>query len=209
MANYCDLYVIGEESENDAEDDIVQNEPFNSADVNVSAMFNELSSGNKEKDNTSVKSVSRLGLGRDRNFQNDADRRPSSVRKSTSRVKNMIFEPTYRMEPMPDQYFVWYKVRNLLNKTIAPLFESFSYSSKAAGNFIKMICNKSITVVKKKFEWPRYRYVCHVTLMELNHQAAIVAERSIKFAETDNNAVCLFTKKEYIMVVTFYGIFQE
>ncbi|CAG5125850.1 unnamed protein product, partial [Candidula unifasciata] len=63
--------------------------------------------------------------------------------------------------------------------------------------------------VKKKYEWPRYRYVCHVTMFQLNKQGVIVADRSLKFAETDNYAVCLFQKKDSVLIMTFYGIFQE
>ncbi|BFZ01954.1 hypothetical protein BsWGS_04994 [Bradybaena similaris] len=133
------------------------------------------------------------------------DKRNSSIRKD----KSSVYENTFRMEPKSDQYFIGYKVKALMMSVAGPLFSNFVYESRPAANLCRLICNKVILMMKKKFDWPRYRYVCHATIAESNQQGLIIAERCLWNTAIDGNAVCTFESKSAVLVVTLHGIYFE
>uniref|UniRef100_A0A2C9LLJ7 Uncharacterized protein n=1 Tax=Biomphalaria glabrata TaxID=6526 RepID=A0A2C9LLJ7_BIOGL len=93
-------------------------------------------------------------------------------RHSSMTRKKQFMENTYRMEPKPGQYFIWWKIR-------------------------------------RRFDYPRYRFVCHVTLVQLRRQGIIISDRSLWNTAVDNYAVCLFKNRTAVCVVTLHGIYME
>ncbi|KAH9520215.1 hypothetical protein Btru_060291 [Bulinus truncatus] len=130
-------------------------------------------------------------------------------RHSSSIRKKQLMENTYRMQPKPNQYFIWWKVRNALNKLLSPVFENFKYDAKIAPTLCKTISSKCVNLIKRRFDYPRYRYVCHVTLLQLRRQGIIVGDRSLWNSSVDNCAVCVFRNESAVCVVTLHGIYLE
>ncbi|KAH9520214.1 hypothetical protein Btru_060290 [Bulinus truncatus] len=130
-------------------------------------------------------------------------------RHSSTLRKKQVLENTYRMEPKLNQFFIWWKVRNAINKLLSPVFDNFRYDVKIASTLCKTISSKCVNLIKRRFDYPRYRFVCHVTLVELRQQGIIISDRSLWNTAVDNYAVCVFKTRSAVCVVTFHGIYLE
>ncbi|KAI8793389.1 tctex1 domain-containing protein 1-like isoform X1 [Biomphalaria glabrata] len=130
-------------------------------------------------------------------------------RHSSMTRKKQFMENTYRMEPKPGQYFIWWKVRNAINKLLTPVFDNLKYDAKIAPTLCKTISSKCVSLIRRRFDYPRYRFVCHVTLVQLRRQGIIISDRSLWNTAVDNYAVCLFKNRTAVCVVTLHGIYME
>ncbi|CAL1537294.1 unnamed protein product [Lymnaea stagnalis] len=123
--------------------------------------------------------------------------------------KKVPYENTYRMEPKLGQHFVWWKVRNAIVKLMNPVFESFKYDAKTAATMCKLMASKCMSVVKRRFDCPRHRYVCNVTLVQLRQQGIMIGDRSLWNTAYDNYAVCVFKNRTAVCVITLHGLYLE
>ncbi|XP_059175413.1 dynein light chain Tctex-type 5-like [Physella acuta] len=191
----------------------------------MSASLSEISQDTQEDENESNRQVCKQPTAKDSNVNKDnayhddpsislmLERTKSSLmllrRQSSFTRKKIQWENTYRMEPKPNLYFIWWKVRNAIQKLMTPVFENYKYDGKVAPTLCKLIASKCLALVKRRFEFPRYRYLCHVTLAQLNNQGIMIGDRCVWNTAFDNYAPCVFKTKTAVCVITFYGIYLE
>ncbi|RUS70583.1 hypothetical protein EGW08_021653 [Elysia chlorotica] len=126
-----------------------------------------------------------------------------------SRDANKKVENTYRLEPKQGQVFVWYKARRPMVSMVDQLLDEFVYNVKTGPAVTRKLSEVIMKLVKRNFDWPRYKFVCHVTLAQLNRQGIMVADRSLWSTGTDNVASYTYKNRHIVCVVTFHGFYYE
>ncbi|XP_012944935.1 uncharacterized protein LOC101851623 [Aplysia californica] len=152
-----------------------------------------------KKASVSAAQLRRLSLGLPR--QSFLMRMAANVKTKTAN--------TYRMEPVPGKEFSWTKakhtVEHVSDRFLADLPE---YSSHEAPNLIKALGSQILQKIKKH-DWPRYKFVCHVTLAQVADQGLIVADRTIWAKDTDNCVAITRRFKDYVAVITLHALYFE
>ncbi|GFO23871.1 TCTEX1 domain-containing protein 4 [Plakobranchus ocellatus] len=123
---------------------------------------------------------------------------------STKKVEN-----TYRLDPKPGQAFVWFKAKRPIVNIVDQLLNDFAYNAKSGPSVTRKLCEIIMKMIKRSFDWPRYRFVCNVILAQLKGQGIIIADRALWNTAYDNVASYVYRNKFIVCVVTFHALYCE
>ncbi|XP_005091095.1 uncharacterized protein LOC101851387 [Aplysia californica] len=134
-------------------------------------------------------------------------RRVSSFLDSNVRVKNVV-PNTYRMEPLPGQTFSAGTARRMIENVADRILENYQYNRQNVSNITTLIASYVMKKIKR-LDCPRYRFVCHVTMIQLTGQGMMVADRVLWSPATDNYAVYKVVAKTFVCVISVHGVYFE
>ncbi|KAK3729123.1 hypothetical protein RRG08_005495 [Elysia crispata] len=138
----------------------------------------------------------------------DTNFRGSTVATSGGHSNKRV-ENTFRLEPKPGQAFVWFKARRPIVSVVDQLLDEFVYNQKSAPAVTRKLCEVIMKMIKKHFDWPRYKFVCNVTLVQLRQQGIMIADRALWNTAVDNVASYAYKNKFVVCVVTFHALYCE
>ncbi|GFR69484.1 Tctex1 domain-containing protein 4 [Elysia marginata] len=122
---------------------------------------------------------------------------------------NKKIENTYRLEPKHGQGFAWFKARKPMVSIVDQLLGEVTYNAKSGPAVTRKLCEIIMKVIKKTFDWPRYKFVCNVTLVQLKRQGIMIADRALWNTSVDNVASYVHKNKSLVCVVTFHALYFE
>lgn len=146
----------------------------------------------------------RTSIGRRMSMGLSAVMNPQELRNSTSGPKKL--RPTYRMGPVEGHQFNYKTAKHIVVETTDSYLDGLEYSAKDLSGIIKKISSRILSKLKRQ-DFQRYKYVCHVTAVQLRGQGVHVVDRQVMDQETDQ-CVCI-TKQchNYVVIVTLHALF--
>jgi len=135
-------------------------------------------------------------------------------RASRNRSSHDVFHgPTYRMEPREGEKFDYLMARNIMDHTMSKDLNKYVYNINTCADKACQLSEKILQKVKvshhRMSPTSRYKFVCHVTLIQLRGQSVQVSDRCLWDVHTDNQATCTVRLKNFVCVATLYGIYME
>ena len=141
------------------------------------------------------------------------NKRPSLVpsnRTSESLPRREIrLENTYRMEPKEGEKFQAAEVKQIAQSVLQYHLQGLEYDASRAGWLVQNMSEELKDRLKKQIKIPRYKYVCHVSLIEKKGQGMQAASRCIWETNTDNSSTVSCHTKTMVAIATVYGIYLE
>lgn len=120
-------------------------------------------------------------------------------------------KPTYQLGPLHGQYFSWLKAKNIVEMVshnhVLPC-ENIEYDPAKISVLLKLVAN---TILKKLKMWdfPRYKYVCQTTSMQLRGQGGQMSSRHLWSPETDRCFHLTKHCKHFVVVISLYALYFE
>ncbi|XP_059149043.1 dynein light chain Tctex-type 5-B-like [Physella acuta] len=118
------------------------------------------------------------------------------------------YENTFRLQPDPDRTFKADKIKPVINDILKRYLRHFKYTQDGS----KQMCLAISSEVKsrvKGFDFPRYKIVCNVIIMQNKGQGSEICSRCIWSPETDSFASETFKTGHIICVVSVHAVYFE
>lgn len=130
------------------------------------------------------------------------------------RAATIHVPPTYRMECRDSEKFSPAVGRKLLQSVVRRVLFNYSYTGGSGATKTVIIADKAMTLAKKFLapRFPRYKFVVHVTMVELTGEGVSVADRFLWGADTDNYSTYthfLNPVQNYACVSVLYACYKE
>jgi hypothetical protein len=116
--------------------------------------------------------------------------------------------PTYKLSPDPGKKFNPNLVQEMINRTLRDRLQEYEYSRFTAPKFVKVLTTLLNERVKE-FDFPRYRFVTNVHIVENRRQSVSFASRCVWDETADQYASGLFQRPTFIAVATIHGVYQD
>ena len=118
------------------------------------------------------------------------------------------YENSYQMHPTRKTRFLPDKVREILDETLAEYIHKRPYDPEVMATLALSIS----TAVKnevKKLNFKRYKFVCHVTLIQNQGQPITSVSRCVWDERKDDVATATYHGLEILAVLSVYGLYFE
>ena len=116
--------------------------------------------------------------------------------------------PTYKLSPDPGKKFNPVIVEDLINKVLCDRLQEYEYSRFTAPKFTKVLTTL-LNERMKEFDFPRYRFVTNVLIIENKKQGISFASRCVWDYMADEYASGQFTRPTFIAVATIHGVYLD
>ena len=117
-------------------------------------------------------------------------------------------EPTYRLEPKPNEKFNSQAVEKLLSETLERFLKDKKYDKKSGPKQALLLSN-ALNMRMKDLKMPRYKLVCHVIIGEGENADVGSVSRCLWDSSTDSFATASFSNGSIYAVATAYGVYFE
>ena len=117
-------------------------------------------------------------------------------------------ENTYKTKPDNGKKFSPEKVERCLKNLLEAKLDNVKYTPDQCRYMITDLS----TIIKsrvKAMDFPRYRIVCHVIIMENLGQGTQVASRCLWDPNTDSFATCTYRNESLIAVANVYAVYLD
>ena len=117
-------------------------------------------------------------------------------------------ENTYRMEPAKSETFKVDLVEGVIKDVLSSTFKNFKYTPERC----KVVTTRMVSDIKRKvkeLDFPRYKIVCNVVIMQNKGQGSKVSNRCVWDANTDSHASYTFVNSDVIAVGHVHGVYFE
>ncbi|XP_050408945.2 dynein light chain Tctex-type 5-B [Patella vulgata] len=117
-------------------------------------------------------------------------------------------ENTYRLEPNEDEKFQPEKVTNMLKDILESRLHDMTYNA-AICKKLSVDLSAFIKSKVKSLDFPRYKYVCTVTIMEKLGQGMQNASRCVWNTDVDRFATYTYTNSSLVAVAHVHAVYFE
>ena len=117
-------------------------------------------------------------------------------------------ENTYKMEPDRHEVFKADLVEGVIRDVLTSSLKNFKYTPERC----KVLTTRLVADIKrgvKELNFPRYKIVCNVVIMQNKGQGSKVANRCIWNPNTDSHASYTFVTPDVIVVGNVHGVYFE
>ncbi|XP_013403350.1 tctex1 domain-containing protein 2 [Lingula anatina] len=118
------------------------------------------------------------------------------------------YENTYKMHPDDGTKFASYRVEEAVRGELEKHLEDMKYDPTKTARLTKQICDKILDKVKD-LNFPRYKFVVHVTMGQNGNQGMVEASRCIWDDKTDNYACITYKNASLFAIACIYGMYFE
>jgi hypothetical protein len=118
------------------------------------------------------------------------------------------YENTYRTEPVPGKEFIPERVESMLKEILEARLKHVQYSHEEC----RTLTTDLASIIKGKVKvmnFPRYKIVCNMVIMENTHQGVELATRCLWNASTDTFASYTYRNSSLIAVAYVHGIYLD
>ncbi|XP_005093241.1 tctex1 domain-containing protein 1-B [Aplysia californica] len=132
-----------------------------------------------------------------------SQRKPLVPEKPKVRMEN-----TYRLGPEPEHTFKPDKVKAVIKDVLSGFLRNFKYTPEGS----KQMCLTISSEIKhrvKRMNFPRYKIVCNVIIMQNKGQGSQVSSRSVWNVATDSYASHTFSTSQVVCVGNVHAIYFE
>ncbi|XP_041378358.1 dynein light chain Tctex-type 5-like [Gigantopelta aegis] len=128
--------------------------------------------------------------------------------KKEEKLVPVKLENTYKTKPDDGKHFSPEKVERCLRNLLEAKLDNAKYSPERCRYMITDLS----TIIKsrvKAMDFPRYKIVCHVIIMENLGQGTKVASRCLWDTTADSFATCTYRNDSLVVVANVYAVYFE